>query len=108
MVNTFTESWLSDGGYAPIVTDWLSQKLTELNSEKEALCKSSSLKSDVAPITYYNNCDVTIIGHGLIEGSTQAVPLSSYWRQLATIINLLEKILSYASVADIEENPGLI
>ena len=41
VVSAFAESWLSDGGCAPVVTEWLSHKLTELAREKETLCRLS-------------------------------------------------------------------
>lgn len=38
VVSAFAESWLSDGSCAPIVTEWLSLKLNEVDSEKDSLC----------------------------------------------------------------------
>ena len=47
-------------------------------------------------------------GQALIEGSTLSIPLSSYWRQLAAIINLIEKVMACASVSDMGEDSGML
>ena len=47
-------------------------------------------------------------GQALVEGSPLSIPLSSYWRQLTAIINLIEKIMACASVSDMSEDSGML
>jgi hypothetical protein len=47
-------------------------------------------------------------GQALVEGSPLSIPLSSYWRQLTAIINLIEKIMACASVSNMSEDSGVL
>lgn len=56
-----------------------------------------------------SNLELTLTktaGKALFEEFSPSLPLISHQRQLAAIVSLLDKILTYASLADVKENSG--
>ena len=51
---------------------------------------------------------MTDTGQAVVEGSPLSIPLSTYWRQLAAVINFIEKIMACASVSDMGEDSGVL